>query len=58
MTDDDDERLGRPDGHRYDAPESKDERINKEWAYLALGILVLVLMVLVATGTVRVFPGG
>ena len=58
MTDDDDQRMGRPDGHRYDAPESDDDRVNKEWAYLALGILVLVLMVLVATGTVPIFPGG
>jgi hypothetical protein len=55
---DDDERMGRPDGHRYDEPESDDERVSKEWAYLALGILVLVLMVLIATGTVHVFPGG
>jgi hypothetical protein len=55
---DDDERMGRPDGHRYDAPESDDDRVSKEWAYLALGILVLVLMVLIATGAVPVFPGG
>jgi hypothetical protein len=55
---DDDERLGRPDGHRYDAPESDESRISKEWAYAALGILVLVLMVLIATGTVHIFPGG
>ncbi|GAW50364.1 MULTISPECIES: hypothetical protein [unclassified Nocardioides] len=53
---DDDERMGRPDGHRYDAPESDDDRVGKEWAYLALGVLVLVLMVLIATGTVHVFP--
>ncbi|WP_395695787.1 hypothetical protein [Nocardioides sp.] len=57
MTDDDDERLARPDGHRYDAPESDDSRISKEWAYAVLGLLVLVLLVLVATGTVRIFPG-
>jgi hypothetical protein len=55
---DDDERMGRPDGHRYDAPESDDDRVGKEWSYLALGVLVLVLMVLIATGTVHVFPGG
>ena len=55
---DDDERLGRPDGHRYDAPESDESRVSKEWAYLALGILVVVLMVLIATGTVHVFPTG
>jgi hypothetical protein len=58
MNDDDDERLGRPDGHRYDAPESDEARASKEWVYAVLGILVLVLMVLIATGTVRIFPGG
>ncbi|GAB3195853.1 hypothetical protein GCM10027062_03710 [Nocardioides hungaricus] len=56
MTDDDD-RLGRPDGHRYDAPESDETRVSKEWAYAVLGILVLVLLVLVATGTVPIFAG-
>ena len=56
MTDDDDERLGRPDGHRYDAPESDDSRVSKEWVYALLGLLVLVLMVLIATGTVQIFP--
>ncbi|WP_156391104.1 MULTISPECIES: hypothetical protein [unclassified Nocardioides] len=57
MSNDDDERLGRPDGHRYDAPESDDSRVSKEWVYAVLGILVLVLMVLIATGTVQIFPG-
>jgi uncharacterized integral membrane protein len=54
---DDDERLGRPDGHRYDAPESEEDRTSKEWVYAVLGILVLVLLVLIATGTVQIFPG-
>jgi hypothetical protein len=53
----DDERLGRPDGQRYDAPESEEQRRTKEWTYAALGILVLVLLVLIATGTVQIFPG-
>ena len=55
---DEEERFARPDGHRYDAPESDESRISKEWAYGALGVLVLVLLVLVATGTVPIFPGG
>lgn len=58
MNDEDEERRGRPDGHRYDAPESEDDRVSKEWVYGVLGILVLVLMVLIATGTVQIFPGG
>ncbi|GAA4703153.1 hypothetical protein [Nocardioides conyzicola] len=56
MTDDDEERRGRPDGHRYDAPESDESRVSKEWVYAVLGILVLLLMVLIATGKVQIFP--
>ena len=52
----DNEPMG-PDGHRYDAPESDESRTSKEWTYAVLGLLVLLLLVLVATGTVRIFPG-
>jgi hypothetical protein len=55
---DDDERSGRADGHRYDAPEPDESRVSKEWVYAVLGVLVLVLMVLIATGRVQIFPGG
>jgi hypothetical protein len=51
------ERLARPDGHRYDAPESEESRASKEWTYAVLGLLVMVLLVLIATGTVPIFPG-
>jgi hypothetical protein len=54
---DDDDPMLRPDGHRYEAPESKETRINKEVAYAVLGILVMVLAVLIATGTVPIFSG-
>jgi hypothetical protein len=57
MAEDDEERFARPDGHRYDAPESDEARFAKEWSYAALGLLVVVLLVLVATGTVPIFPG-
>ncbi len=50
-----DEQLGRQDGHRYDAPESDEDRVSKEWAYAALGLLVVVLLVLIATGKVPIF---
>jgi hypothetical protein len=50
-----DEQLGRQDGHRYDAPESEEDRVSKEWAYAALGLLVVVLLVLIATGKVPIF---
>jgi len=43
------------EGHRYDAPEPKEETRAKGIDYLILGVLVLVLMALVATGTVEVF---
>ena len=54
---DDKNPYGRPDGHRYDAPESEESRSSKEWAYAVLGILVVILLVLIATGTVQIFPG-
>ena len=57
MSDPHDDRMGRPDGHHYDAPESEEERAGKSWTYAALGLLVLVLLVMVATGTVQIFPG-
>ena len=56
MSDPHDDRMGRPDGHRYEAPESDEERTGKSWAYLVLGTLVLLMLILVATGTVQVFP--
>jgi len=48
----------RPDGHRYDAPESHTTTVNKEIAYAFLAIVVVVLALLIATGTVPIFPGG
>ena len=51
----DDDRYGRPDGHRYDAPESDDDRRSKGWDYLVLGLVVVVLLLLIATGTVPIF---
>ena len=56
MSDPHDDRMGRADGHHYDAPESDDEQAEKSWTYLALGALVVLLMVLIATGTVQIFP--
>jgi hypothetical protein len=55
MSDDQDERMSRPDGHRYDAPESDEDRVSKEWSYLALGLVVVVLLLLLATGVVPIF---
>ena len=57
MSDPHDDRIGRPDGHHYDAPESEEEQAGKSWVYAVLRILVLVILVLVATGTVQIFPG-
>lgn len=54
--DEHDEQLMRPDGQRYQAPESDEERAGKSWAYAALAAVVVVLMVLIATGTVPIFP--
>jgi hypothetical protein len=51
-----DEQLMRPDGQRYQAPESEEERSSKSWAYAALGLLVLLLLLLMATGAVPIYP--
>ncbi|MGH3370228.1 MAG: hypothetical protein ACRDPR_09510 [Nocardioidaceae bacterium] len=42
-------------GRKYDAPEPPEETSSKGISYAVLGILVVVLMVLVATGTVQIF---
>ena len=55
-TDEHELQLMRPDGHRYEAPESQETQSGKNYAYAALGLLVLVLLVLIATGTVPIFP--
>ena len=52
---DDDDRRARPDGHRYDAPESREDTESKGIGFLVLGIVVVILMVLIATGTVPIF---
>ena len=57
MSQQDDERPQRWEGHRYDAPESDETRVSKEWVYAVLGIVVLILIALIATGTVQIFPG-
>ena len=55
MSDESDPML-EPDGHRYDAPESRETRVNKQIVYAVLGMLVVVLAALIATGTVPIFP--
>jgi len=57
MSENDDDPMLRPDGHRYEKPESRDTTVSKEVVYAVLGVLVLVIAVLIATGTVRIFPG-
>jgi hypothetical protein len=56
MSDEND--LLKPDGHRYEAPESRDATVNKEIVYAILGIVVVGLALLIATGIVPIFPGG
>ncbi len=52
---DPDEPMVREDGHRYAAPESREETRSKSWDYAVLGLVVVVLMVLIATGVVPIF---
>ena len=54
--DEHDQQLMRPDGQRYQAPESDETRSGKSYAYAALGLLVLLLLVLMATGAVPIYP--
>jgi hypothetical protein len=56
MSENDDDPMLRPDGHRYEKPESRETTVNKEIVYAVLGVLVLVIAVLIATGTVPIFP--
>jgi len=42
-------------GRKYDAPEPREETSAKGISYAVLGILVLILMVLIATGVVPIF---
>ena len=55
---DDEEPMLKPDGHRYEKPESRETTVSKEVVYGALGVLVVVIAILIATGTVPIFPGG
>jgi hypothetical protein len=42
-------------GNKYDAPEPPEETSSKGISYAVLGVLVVVLMILIATGTVPIF---
>ncbi len=42
-------------GHKYDAPEPPEETSSKGISYAVLGVLVVVIMVLIATGVVPIF---
>ena len=57
MSHNDDDPMLRPDGHRYEKPESRETTVSKEIVYAVLGVVVLVIAVLIATGTVPIFPG-
>jgi len=37
--------------------EDEESRAGRQWVYVVLGVLVVVLLVLIATGTVPIFPG-
>jgi hypothetical protein len=56
MSQNDDDPMLRPDGHRYEKPESRETMVSKEIVYAILGMVVLVIAVLIATGTVPIFP--
>ena len=55
---DDQDPMLKPDGHRYEKPESRETTVSKEVVYGILGALVVILAILIATGKVPIFPGG
>ena len=58
MSQHDDDPMLKPDGHRYDKPESRETTVSKEIVYAVLGLLVVFIAILIAPGTVPIFPGG
>jgi hypothetical protein len=58
MSDDQEDPMLKPDGHRYEKPESRETTVSKEIVYGVLGLLVVIIAILIATGTVQIFPGG
>ena len=58
MSQNDDDPMLRPDGHRYEKPESRETTVSKEVVYGILGALVVIIAILIATGKVPIFPGG
>ncbi|HLN77504.1 MAG TPA: hypothetical protein VK204_10710 [Nocardioidaceae bacterium] len=42
-------------GKKYDAPEPPEETSSKGVGYAVLGVLVVILMILIATGVVPIF---
>lgn len=42
-------------GRKYDAPEPPEETSSKGISYAVLGVLVVILMILIATGVVPIF---
>jgi hypothetical protein len=57
MSDDQEDPMLKPDGHRYEKPESRETTVSKEVVYGVLGLLVVIIAILIATGTVQIFPG-
>ena len=57
MSDENDPML-KPDGHRYEAPESRETTVDKEIVYAVLAVVAVILAALVATGAVPIFPRG
>jgi hypothetical protein len=55
---DDEDPMLKPDGHRYEKPESRETTVSKEVVYGVLGAVVVIIAILIATGKVPIFPGG
>ncbi|MGO4257134.1 hypothetical protein [Marmoricola sp. RAF53] len=51
----DDFKISPTDGYRYAAPERDRDRHDREYGYLILGAVVVLVMVAVATGRIMIF---
>jgi hypothetical protein len=56
MSQNDDDPMLKPDGHRYDKPESRETTVSKEIVYAVLGLVVIIIAILIATGAVPIYP--
>ena len=56
MSQNDDDPMLKPDGHRYEKPEYREITVTKYVVYAVHGLLLVVIAILIPTGAVPIFP--